>query len=112
MLIKNNTVASLASYIYGLCGGSKAECTAAQIAYTMQCGRNAMEERAAIIYTGISDLTSKLGSWLNGSEDSIISKNNISSDIRESFRENGYDTDYLDDMLRSGNMSRAAGFWV
>ena len=112
VFIKYNNVASLAAYIYGLRGGSKAECTPAQIAYTMQCGRNAMEERAAIIYTDISDLTAKLGSWLNGSEAGIIVKNNISSGISESFRENGYDNDYLDDLLRSGDMSTAAAFWV
>lgn len=113
VFIKYDTVASLAGYIYSLGSDSEsAECTPAQIAYTMQCCRNSMEERAAFIYSSISDLTEKIGSWLNGSEADVLLKDNISSEVKNCFRENGYDTDYLDDLLKNNDISGAAKFWV
>ncbi|AZS14159.1 hypothetical protein EI981_06615 [Paenibacillus lutimineralis] len=82
--------------------------------YTLQTGREMMEERLAIIVSDIADLKGKLEQFLAGKRGvaEIFSGNtSIGGEIRDVFAENEKGEAFLLSLAHSGNLSQLCRLW-
>jgi len=85
------------------------------IAYTLQAGREAMEERAAFVVSSIADLVAKLGAYVAGEEGIDDAYQGQVKRNREALSVFGTDADLqqaLDRWIANRKLSKLADLWV
>lgn len=86
-----------------------------ELIYTLQVGREPMEERLAIVVSGTQELREKLSQFLAGSRKvSEVYAGNISSgsEIRDVFTESEEGEAFLLSLVQSGKLSQLCRLWV
>lgn len=86
-----------------------------ELIYTLQVGREPMEERLAIVVSGTQELREKLSQFLAGSRKvSEVYAGNISagSEIRDVFSESEEGEAFLLSLVQSGKLSQLCRLWV
>jgi acyl transferase domain-containing protein/NAD(P)-dependent dehydrogenase (short-subunit alcohol dehydrogenase family)/acyl carrier protein/SAM-dependent methyltransferase len=85
------------------------------IAYTLQVGREAMEERLAIVVTAVDTLSAVLDRYLEGEEDSgNLHRGNIKRDRLKTglLIEGRAGKEFLETVTRDGDLDKLAQLWV
>lgn len=84
------------------------------LAFTLQTGREAMDERLAVLSDSIMDLTEKLRLYLaDGASSEIFTGNaNYDKAFFESFFSDKSSPEFINDLIRNRNYSKLAQLWV
>jgi polyketide synthase PksN len=86
-----------------------------QIAYTLQVGRDAMNERLAIVAHDLDELKAKLAAYLQGHEmvEGVHADNaKVVTDKDAIIGKGEADRNYIRDLLSRGNMNKIAALWA
>jgi acyl transferase domain-containing protein len=85
------------------------------MAYTLNVGREGMEERVAMVVSGMDELRAKLNQFVNGQEDAkdIYQGNAVSGKSISEFLFMGEEgKEYLKTVITDGNLKKLAQLWV
>jgi acyl transferase domain-containing protein/NADP-dependent 3-hydroxy acid dehydrogenase YdfG/acyl carrier protein/ubiquinone/menaquinone biosynthesis C-methylase UbiE len=85
------------------------------IAFTLQRGREAFEERLAIIAENAQQLRERLGAYLNGTgkEEGVYAGNIRKPTLDAEFLQDGDDTDvFIKDIIKRRNLGKLAYLWI
>ncbi|MBZ9609085.1 polyketide synthase dehydratase domain-containing protein [Clostridium estertheticum] len=83
--------------------------------YTLQIGRQSMDERLAIIVSSISDLKEKLSNFIEGKKnisDLYLGNINNSSDIYDLFLDSEEGNEFLNSLVHSGKLDHLCKLWT
>jgi acyl transferase domain-containing protein/acyl carrier protein len=88
----------------------------ADMAYTLQVGRQAMEERLAVVVSSIEELKDKLRTYLlhgaDGIEDCYAGKAKRTYESIEAFSDHDEQKEKLDMWVQAGSYEKLLGYWV
>lgn len=91
----------------------------AELAYTLQVGRDAMEERLGVIVGSVDELATRLGAYLNGeAKIDAVYRGKVTRHKRNDqglsviASEQSEDSDDVDGWIASGNFAQVLGAWV
>jgi acyl transferase domain-containing protein/thioesterase domain-containing protein/2-polyprenyl-6-methoxyphenol hydroxylase-like FAD-dependent oxidoreductase/SAM-dependent methyltransferase len=83
------------------------------LAYTLQVGRDAMEERAAIVVSSLQELSRRLGALASGaSDDAIFRGNTESAHAAAALVDGAAGKAFLDALLRARDLTKLARLWI
>ena len=84
------------------------------VAYTLQVGREAFEERVALKVTSVSECVTKLKAWLNGAETAGLYHGNTKKSLPavEELRKSGSPEETVASLLRERKLDGVAELWV
>ena len=84
------------------------------VAYTLQVGREAFEERVALKVTSVSECVTKLKAWIDGAETAGLYHGNTKKALPglEELRKNGSPEETVASLLRDQKLDGVAELWI